>query len=436
MSEVTLPYRYKPRQYQFPLWNAIQRGVKRIVVIWHRRSGKDKTIINIIATESQKRVGTYYYFFPTYAQGKKILWDGVDKDGFPFMSHFPKEIVKNKNETELRIEFLNGSAFQIIGTDKIDSIVGTNPIGCVFSEYALQDPKAWEMMRPILRENGGFAIFNFTPRGMNHGHKILQVAINNPDTWFYQVLTVDDTNAVTPADIEQERKEGMPEELIQQEYYCKFIEGAGAFFKRVRDYAYDPDGLALNNNGDFQVGADFAKHQDWTVLTPFCLNSFVMYPQERFNQIEWNLQKSRVEAMCFRHQNVEGSTALLWPDSTGVGDPIVEDLKSRGLRIGNEGEGFKFTETSRTQLLDNLRILIEQGKIRIPNDEGLIGELQSMRYELSERGKIKIKVPDGMTDDRIMSAALSVWGITAPIKPDYDFMSRVLNNRVKSKSFK
>jgi hypothetical protein len=433
--EVTIPHKYSPRPYQKPLWAAIQRGIKRLVVVWHRRSGKDKTIVNIVASESQKRVGTYFYFFPTYAQGKKILWDGTDKDGFRFLDHFPKEIIKNKNETELRIEFKNGSAFQIIGTDKIDSIVGTNPIGCVFSEYSLQDPKAWDLMRPILRENGGWAIFNFTPRGVNHGFKILQVAKDNPDTWFHQVLTVDDTHAVSQEDIDAERREGMPEELIQQEFYCKFLDDAGAVFRRVRENTYPMD-TVLAQVGDFQVGADFAKHHDWTVLTPFNLNHFIVYPQERFNQVDWNLQKAKVEAMCYRHQNMNGDLPLLWPDATGVGDPIVEDLKGRGLRIGGENEeGFKFTKISRPNLLKNLSMLIEQDKIKLPNDEGLISELLSMRYELTERGEVQMKVPDGMHDDRIMSCALSVWGVVSPIRPDYDMMDKVYKNRQTKKSF-
>jgi hypothetical protein len=90
---------------------------------------------------------------PTYNQGKKILWKGIDKDGFRFLDHFPKELVFSVNETEMSVTLRHptdfskpGSIFQIIGTDNIDSIVGTNPIGCVFSEYSLQDPAAWDYL--------------------------------------------------------------------------------------------------------------------------------------------------------------------------------------------------------------------------------------------------------------------------------------------------
>ena len=72
-----------------------------------------------------QEVGTYYYLFPTYSQAKKVLWDGMDKSGFPFMGHFPDEIVVKRNESEMRTELINGSAVQLIGTDNVDSVVGT-----------------------------------------------------------------------------------------------------------------------------------------------------------------------------------------------------------------------------------------------------------------------------------------------------------------------
>lgn len=236
-SEWTLPYLYKPRPYQLPILKALDGGIKRAVAVWHRRAGKEKTFINYMAAEAgDGRVGTYFYIFPTYAQAKKVLWDGRDKEGFKFMDHIPGPLVERRNETELRVELTTGSAIQLVGSDNIDSILGTNPVGCVFSEYALQDPKAWDYMRPILRENGGWAVFDFTPRGKNHGYSLYQMAKSNKD-WFAQVLTVDDTKALTSEDIQAERLAGMSEELIQQEFYCSFegVLSGSVFGKAMQD---------------------------------------------------------------------------------------------------------------------------------------------------------------------------------------------------------
>lgn len=235
--KVTIPYNFEPRVYQRNLYNCIANGYKRGVAIWHRRAGKDKTLINILAKEACKRVGSYYYFFPTYAQGRKILWDGMDRDGFPFLGHIPPEIRAGKpNSTEMKQKLVNGSLIQVVGSDNIDTIVGTNPVGCVFSEYALQDPNGYDFVRPILRENGGWALFNFTPRGYNHGHDLYDMALTNPD-WFCELLTVldtkkpDDTPVISLEDIEAERADGMAEDLIQQEYFCSFEASIpGAYF--------------------------------------------------------------------------------------------------------------------------------------------------------------------------------------------------------------
>jgi len=180
-----------------------------------------------------ERVGTYYYFFPTFNQGRKVLWDGLDRDGFRFMDHFPPAVIDGKpNDTEMRIRFKNGSIFQIIGTDRINSLMGTNPIGCVFSEYALQSPKAWDYVRPILTENGGWAVFNGTPRGMNHFWDIYQVAQTN--NWFHQLLTAEDTGYPSKEEIERERREGMPEEMIRQEFLCDWASSlVGSYYGKV-----------------------------------------------------------------------------------------------------------------------------------------------------------------------------------------------------------
>ena len=218
---ITLPHNYEPREYQKPFYNCLSQGYKRGVAVWHRRAGKDKTMLNLTIKEMFKRVGNYYYFFPKYKQARKALWDGIGKDGFPFMGHFPDEIIQKKNDQEMKITTKNGSLFQLIGTDRIDDNVGTNPVGCIYSEYSLHDPDAWNFMRPILRENDGWALFNFTPRGVNHGHEIYNTALAN-EKWFCELRDISNTGVLTEKDMQEERAEGMSENLIQQEYYCDF----------------------------------------------------------------------------------------------------------------------------------------------------------------------------------------------------------------------
>jgi len=268
-KQIPIPYNFTPRSYQDPFFVAMNTGFKRAVLIWHRRAGKDVTALNYTIEQMLERVGTYYYFFPTYAQGKKVLWKGLRGDGFKFMDHFPEELVVDRNEADLSVELYNGSRFQIVGTDNYDAIMGTNPIGAVFSEYALQDPRAWDLIRPILRENGGWAVFEYTPRGDNHGKTLYDMAKDNPD-WYCQKLTVDDTKRenglpiISPSDIMAERAEGMDEETLMQEYYCSFVGSVqGSYFgkqiaeaekdNRVTSVPYD---AALKVDTYWDLGMD------------------------------------------------------------------------------------------------------------------------------------------------------------------------------------
>lgn len=243
MTQVTieLPHEYKCRDYQELFWKEMSKK-KRAALVWHRRAGKEKTCWNYMICKACQKVGTYYYLFPHFSQGRKILWDGMDKTGKKFLNHIPPALLSGEpNATEMKIRLVNGSIIQIIGTNNVDSIVGTNPIGCVFSEYSLQNPIAWQLIRPILRENDGWAVFNFTPRGANHAKELFDMASANPK-WFAQLLTVNDTKAITEADIEAERRDGMSEDFIQQEFYCSFTMGIeGAYYARYMQEARDDE---------------------------------------------------------------------------------------------------------------------------------------------------------------------------------------------------
>lgn len=194
---------------------------KRAVAIWHRRAGKDSVALAITREQALRRVGTYWHMLPTLAQGRKVVWDGIRKDGQKVMSVWPDEIIAHKRNDEMKLELPNGSVWQVVGSDNFNSLVGSNPVGVVFSEYSLADPAAWDFIRPILAENGGWAMFIYTPRGKNHGYTLYQNALKNDD-WHCEVLTADDTGSIPEDAIQAERDAGMPEEMIRQEFFCSF----------------------------------------------------------------------------------------------------------------------------------------------------------------------------------------------------------------------
>lgn len=246
MPEVSLPYNWQPRPHQLPFFTAMDNGTKRGCLVWHRRAGKDSASLNFTAKKAFDRVGNYWHCLPKISQARKAIWKGVDAQGRRIIDQaFPKEIRSKTNEQEMLIEFVNGSTWQLVGSDNYDSMVGSNPVGIVFSEYSLSNPSAWQYFRPMLAENGGWAVFIYTARGKNHGFTLYNMAKKNKN-WFSELLTVDDTKrenglpVIGPEIIQEERNEGMGEEMIQQEYYCSFdAQIPGAIFGEQMRKAYN-----------------------------------------------------------------------------------------------------------------------------------------------------------------------------------------------------
>jgi len=221
---------WRPRHYQEAAWIAAEQGVKRHALAWHRRAGKDDICLHRTACGAFERVGTYWHMLPEASQARKAIWDAVD----PHTGRrridvaFPKELREATRENEMFIRFKNGSTWQVLGSDNYNSLVGSPPVGVVFSEFALADPAAWDYLRPILAENGGWAWFISTPRGRNHFAKMVEFAKGEPG-WFSQILTVDDTQAISLEALDAERRELASirgdveaDAIIQQEYYCSF----------------------------------------------------------------------------------------------------------------------------------------------------------------------------------------------------------------------
>ena len=396
MPTVTIPHNFKaPTEYQRK-YLATDKPFS--ILVWHRRARKTRTALNkqIMRIFTQPR-NTYYYVLPTYKQAKQVVWDSLITD------HVPPEIVDRKNDSELAIYYKNGSIQRFVGAEDPDKHRGTAPIDVVFDEYSEQSERIWtEIFQPVLRENKGTATFVYTPKGKNHSWKLLQLAKQQPN-WYVDIQTVHDTGMFTPAELE-EIKANTPLALYQQEYECSFLESAASFFRRTRENTYTPTGQVQNH--DYQIGIDLAKYQDWTVITPFDLNTFNVLPQDRFNQVDWNLQKARIQVAWHKYNRCECVI-----DATGVGDPIVEDLSAQGVRV----TPYKFTEQTKRELLTHLALLLEQDKVKIPNDPELLAELDAIRWELTETGKTRIATIEGMHDDRVMSLALAVWGRNTPI---------------------
>ena len=232
---------FNPRWYQIPIINAIERdGYKKAVIVLARRAGKDVVALNIMLRMAFKRVGCYYYIYPSKDQCRKAIWNSILNDGRRFLDFIPKELIKGEpNKTEMRIDLINGSIIYFTGTNRMDGMRSTNPVGVVFSEYAYAVfPRAYEaVIRPIHANNGGWTLFVSTPNGQNAFYRIYQKSLER-DNWFSYLKTVEETEHMSKEALEEERMD-MPPDLYNREYMCSFdTADTGSYFAKYINLAY------------------------------------------------------------------------------------------------------------------------------------------------------------------------------------------------------
>lgn len=302
-------------------------GTRRFFLGWHRRAGKDVFAMDFVRRRMQERIGSYWHLFPYHVQAKRAIWKGIDgRTGQRFIDRaFPKHLRHGEmNDTEMSLTIkagddTPGSTYQMLGSDNYDRLVGSNPVGIIFSEWALCDPAAWDYIRPILIENKGWALFITTFRGRNHAYRMFD-NVKQLESWFAEIRTIDQTHRhdgtpiVTRADIQQEIKEGMRPELVQQEFYCNpdaATTGAIFFKQYARMMQLDPHAATPNNRllriawGHHEEGIAAVAFQGAHIVGVHCF-------------LESNITDA-VQAVARRHPNTVNVHHAISPDPTLFG---------------------------------------------------------------------------------------------------------------------
>lgn len=348
-----------------------------------------------------KSPGLYWIIAPTYRQVKSIIWTRL------------KQVLKNDtywkfNEQELSAyHTLINTSIELRGTDNPEMLKGVGLNGVVIDEAALIKQNAWtEVIRPMLADKLGWALFITTPKGRNWVYDLYLKGLKGLPNWKSWSFPTKINKYIDENEISQ-AKSDMSDRLFRQEFLAEFLDDETGVFKRVRSCIVGE--LQSPIIGRFYViGVDLAKTEDFTVLTVIDSRTREVVAHERFQNIDWREQKIRIQVLAGRYNN-----AMCVIDSSGVGDPIVEDLVNAGISLYyNEGKaGYKFTNESKCKLIDQLAIAIEQRQITFPNIEILIDELMNYEYAITDNGRITYSAPSGKHDDCVISFALAVWGI-------------------------
>ena len=213
---------YKPRDVFEDFHHREQRWS---VVVAHRRCGKTVACINDLifkALVEGKEDGRYAYVAPYYSQAKNIAWDYLQK--------FAQPVLSKANQSELWVELINGARIKLFGADNPDALRGLYLDGIVLDEYADMRPRIWgEIIRPLLADRLGWAVFIGTPKGHNGFWDVYSNALNNPE-WYVKTLRASQTNLLPASELADAAKM-MSQDQYLQEFECDFESAIlGAFY--------------------------------------------------------------------------------------------------------------------------------------------------------------------------------------------------------------
>ena len=361
----------KPHINQEAILNCDKRF---IVVMCGRRFGKSE-LSQILCIKESFKGGQVAYITPTYGLAE-VFFERLTKV-LPFKNNVKKLKIYCPNEGSIefftgeRLDNLRGRKFHLVIIDEASFITD------------LED--GWNnSIRPTLTDYEGKAVFISTPKGKNFFYSLYMKAGEND--WQSFKYTTYDNPYINPREIDEARIQ-LPEVVFEQEYMANPSENSANPFGN----AYIRNCIKpISAQPVVCYGIDLAKSFDFTVIIGLDKDGNVAY-FDRF-QMDWHNTKETIKRL---------PNAPIIADSTGVGDPIVEDLMRDGLPI----EGLKFTSQSKQQIMEALASAIQQRRIGYP--EGVIvDELEIIEYQFTKSG-VRYSAPSGFHDDCVMALALA-----------------------------
>jgi hypothetical protein len=356
----------------------LESEARFIVVMCGRRFGKSElSQIKIITEALQgKQIA---YITPTYSLAK-VFFNRLIQS-LPFLN----------NKSDLKLSFPNGGSVEFFTGERLDNLRGRKFHWVIIDEASFIPDleQGWlNSIRPTLTDFKGKALFLSTPRGKNYFYSLF---MKDEPGWESFKFTTYDNPYIDKNEIDEARTQ-LPEAVFEQEYMANPMENAANPFgsSHIRNCI-----APLSTREIVCFGIDLAKSTDFTAIIGLDSGGNVAY-FDRF-QMDWNSTKQSILQLPKKPMLI---------DSTGVGDPIVEDLQREGRHI----MGLKFTSVSKQQLMLGLQTAIQGRKIGFPDGQ-IVRELEVFEYQYSATG-VKYSAPSGFHDDCVIALALAYQNLT------------------------
>lgn len=298
-----------------------------------------------------------------------------------------------------------GGEVAVRSADNPDSLRGEGLDFAVLDECAFIKGEAWsEAIRPALSDRQGRAMFISTPKGRNWFWTLWQRGQDDANTeWQSYSFPTSSNPYIVPSEIDAARH-GLPERTFRQEYLAEFIDDAGGVFRRVTEAATAVAQDKPEPNHQYVFGVDWAQQYDFTVIVVMDATTGAMAAIDRFNQVDYNIQRERLKVLYDRFR-----PSQVIAETNSIGLPNIDALRHDGMPI----VGFTTTNATKAQAVDALTLAFERGDIRILPDPVLVAELQAFEMDVTASGLRRFSAPDGLHDDCVMALALAWQGCNA-----------------------
>lgn len=364
-----------------------------------RRFGKTTLAISLLEEEALlKPDSLFYYIAPTYKQAKSIAWDML----LMSVRDLPKVLVDKTNESELYVQFANGSRIFIKGADNPDSLRGVGLNGAVLDEYADMKPNVYdEIIEPALADKEGFAIFIGTPKGFNHFYTLFTKA-ETLDGWSTYHFTTYDNPLIKTEEIDRIRKK-TPEDTFAQEFLAEFRKMEGLVYPEFDRNRHTVDEIDIHFH-EVIMGVDFGYTNPAAMLVigrDFDNRYFVL--EEYYKKGKTNPELLEVATNLQKVYNVN----VYYPDPA---EPDrIKEMEDAGLPCREVNKDIALG-------IDHVRRMFKENRLFIHKDcKHLIWELERYHYPDNKRETYNEKELPVKKDDHAVDALRYALFMNAPV---------------------
>lgn len=329
------------------------------------------------------------WFAPTYRMMLEV-WREVSAMLLP---------ISTPRVKEQRIDVHNGSVIEFWSLDSPDVARGRKYRRIIIDEAAMIPQLSTvfnNVMRPFLADYLGDAYFLSSTRGRNDFYYLFQRHKNESEWGAWQFPTSANPY-IPPPEIEAMRRD-MPERSYRQEILAEFVDDGGGVFRNVRQQATSELLQAPVANHTYVAGLDWALSHDYTVLTVLDATDKREVFKDRFNGVDYKMQRERIAATCQRF-----NISAILAEENAMGKPNNDELRRMGLPVRD----FTTTNATKCEIIESLAAAFEQNALRILPDNVCMAELESYESKRTASGAVQYNAPDGMHDDTVMSLALA-----------------------------